>query len=149
MPGSAGVPQRKMTFFAPKSDNSSEQFRVPNVIALVGLPARGKTYISHKLYRYLNWIGIEAKAFKVGEYRRKACNLEEYDEYEFFSPNNARCQKIRDEVAQLAIDNMRKYLANKEGEVVDLDATRRTRDRRKLLMEFCKNLMRDPPFRVF
>ncbi|PIC55751.1 hypothetical protein B9Z55_000896 [Caenorhabditis nigoni] len=104
-------------------DNSSEQFRVPNVIALVGLPARGKTYISHKLYRYLNWIGIEAKAFKVGEYRRKACNLEEYDEYEFFSPNNARCQKIRDEVAQLAIDNMRKYLANKEGEVVDLDAT--------------------------
>lgn len=35
--------------------------RVPNVIALVGLPARGKTYISHKLCRYLNWIGIKTR----------------------------------------------------------------------------------------
>lgn len=45
----------------PFSDNSNEQVRVPNVIALVGLPARGKTYISHKLCRYLNWIGIKTK----------------------------------------------------------------------------------------
>lgn len=43
------------------SDSSREQVRVPNVIALVGLPARGKTYISHKLCRYLNWIGIKTK----------------------------------------------------------------------------------------
>ncbi|KAK6041739.1 hypothetical protein COOONC_20756, partial [Cooperia oncophora] len=34
-------------------DSSNDQVRVPNVIALVGLPARGKTYISHKLCRYL------------------------------------------------------------------------------------------------
>lgn len=27
----------------------------------VGLPARGKTYISKKLSRYLNWIGINTK----------------------------------------------------------------------------------------
>ena len=33
----------------------------PHVIALVGLPARGKTYISKKLSRYLNWIGINTK----------------------------------------------------------------------------------------
>lgn len=149
MPGPAGVPQRKMTYFVPKSDNSNEQVRVPNVIALVGLPARGKTYISHKLCRYLNWIGIKTKAFNVGEYRRKACNLEEEGENEFFSPNNARGQKIRDEVAQLAINDMGRYLDNKEGEVAILDATNTTRDRRKLLMEFCKNLMHDPPFRVF
>ncbi len=32
-----------------------------NVIALVGLPARGKTYISKKLSRYLNWIGINTR----------------------------------------------------------------------------------------
>jgi len=28
-------------------------------IILVGLPARGKTYISQKLARYLNWIGFK------------------------------------------------------------------------------------------
>jgi shikimate kinase len=31
------------------------------VIALVGLPARGKTYMGKKLSRYLNWIGINTK----------------------------------------------------------------------------------------
>jgi tRNA uridine 5-carbamoylmethylation protein Kti12 len=31
------------------------------VIVLVGLPARGKTYVAKKLGRYLNWIGIKTK----------------------------------------------------------------------------------------
>uniref|UniRef100_A0A8C1YP40 6-phosphofructo-2-kinase domain-containing protein n=1 Tax=Cyprinus carpio TaxID=7962 RepID=A0A8C1YP40_CYPCA len=33
----------------------------PTVIVLIGLPARGKTYISKKLTRYLNWIGVPTK----------------------------------------------------------------------------------------
>ncbi len=33
----------------------------PHIVALVGLPARGKTYISKKLNRYLNWIGVNTK----------------------------------------------------------------------------------------
>lgn len=36
----------------------------PTVIVMVGLPARGKTYISRKLTRYLNWIGIPTKGTK-------------------------------------------------------------------------------------
>ena len=39
----------------------SSSTSTPHVIALVGLPARGKTYISKKLSRYLNWIGINTK----------------------------------------------------------------------------------------
>lgn len=34
---------------------------LPHVIAMVGLPARGKTYIAKKLTRYLNWIGITTR----------------------------------------------------------------------------------------
>ncbi len=41
------------------------------VVVMVGLPARGKTFVSKKLVRYLNWIGIRSKVFNVGEYRRK------------------------------------------------------------------------------
>lgn len=33
----------------------------PTVIVMVGLPARGKTYMSRKLTRYLNWIGVPTK----------------------------------------------------------------------------------------
>uniref|UniRef100_A0A8C2SR86 6-phosphofructo-2-kinase domain-containing protein n=1 Tax=Coturnix japonica TaxID=93934 RepID=A0A8C2SR86_COTJA len=36
----------------------------PTMVILVGLPARGKTYISRKLTRYLNWIGMPTR----GEY---------------------------------------------------------------------------------
>ena len=36
----------------------------PCVIVMVGLPARGKTYMAKKLTRYLQWIGIDTK----GEY---------------------------------------------------------------------------------
>ena len=50
---------------------SSSSSSPPQVIALVGLPARGKTYISKKLSRYLNWIGINTK---VG---RKASVIDE------------------------------------------------------------------------
>jgi len=32
----------------------------PSVIVMVGLPARGKTYMA-KLTRYLNWIGIDTR----------------------------------------------------------------------------------------
>lgn len=32
------------------------------MIVMVGLPARGKTYISKKLTRYLNWIGVPTKS---------------------------------------------------------------------------------------
>ena len=42
-------------------DKSTSSTCTPHVIALVGLPARGKTYISKKLSRYLNWIGVNTK----------------------------------------------------------------------------------------
>jgi len=33
----------------------------PSVIVMVGLPARGKTYMAKKLTRYLNWLGIDTR----------------------------------------------------------------------------------------
>lgn len=33
----------------------------PTVVVMVGLPARGKTYMSKKLTRYLNWTGCPTK----------------------------------------------------------------------------------------
>lgn len=59
---------------------------VKQVICMVGLPARGKTYISRKLAGYLTWIGIKVEVFNVGEYRRKA--TKEYNHHDFFKSTN-------------------------------------------------------------
>ena len=42
------------------------------VIVMVGLPARGKSYITKKIARYLNWLQHDTKIFNVGERRRTA-----------------------------------------------------------------------------
>jgi predicted kinase len=101
---------------------------------MVGLPARGKTYISRKLARYLNWIGIKTKVFNVGEYRREA--VKSYNGKDFFDPNNKECVAIRRECTQRALEDMCAWLTN-EGEVGVFDATNTTRERRELIHEFC------------
>ena len=42
------------------------------VIVMVGLPARGKSYITKKMARYLNWLQHDTRIFNVGERRRVA-----------------------------------------------------------------------------
>lgn len=39
---------------------------------MVGLPARGKSYVTKKITRYLNWLQHDTKIFNVGERRREA-----------------------------------------------------------------------------
>jgi 6-phosphofructo-2-kinase len=42
------------------------------VIVMVGLPARGKSYITNKLQRYLSWQQHNTRIFNVGKRRRDA-----------------------------------------------------------------------------
>ncbi|KAJ1665679.1 6-phosphofructo-2-kinase [Coemansia sp. RSA 1646] len=50
------------------------------VVVMVGLPARGKSYIVKKLKRYLSWLGFQTKIFNVGDRRRLAGPIDDYDE---------------------------------------------------------------------
>lgn len=106
---------------------------LPHVIAMVGLPARGKTYISKKLTHYLNWIGIKTRVFNVGEYRRLA--TEAYKSHDFFRPDNMQAMAIRNKCALDALEDVCKWLET-EGEVAVYDATNTTKDRRKLIYNF-------------
>ncbi|KAH9518895.1 hypothetical protein Btru_008599 [Bulinus truncatus] len=92
--------------------------RAPTVIAMVGLPARGKTYISKKLTRYLNWIGVTTKVFNVGEYRR--AKTDKYRNHDFFRPENKEAQELRSHVAMLALEDAAKYLEEGGGEVAEV-----------------------------
>ncbi|XP_055947240.1 6-phosphofructo-2-kinase/fructose-2,6-bisphosphatase-like [Argiope bruennichi] len=112
-------------------DNRSH-CNLPHVIAMVGLPARGKTYIAKKLTHYLNWIGKVTRVFNVGEYRRQA--TEAYKNHSFFDPNNKEALAIRSKCALDALEDMCQWLEH-EGEVAVYDATNTTFERRKLIYD--------------
>jgi 6-phosphofructo-2-kinase len=42
---------------------------------MVGLPARGKSYVTKKIARYLNWLQHDTRIFNVGERRRIAAKV--------------------------------------------------------------------------
>ncbi|KAL0268490.1 UNVERIFIED_CONTAM: hypothetical protein PYX00_010415 [Menopon gallinae] len=102
----------------------------PHVIAMVGLPARGKTYISKKLSRYLNWIGINTKVFNLGEYRRHATSA--YKSHEFFRQDNMEAMAIRTQCCKEALKDVCNWLEN-GGEVAVFDATNSTMERRRMI----------------
>ncbi|KAB0394591.1 hypothetical protein E2I00_018358 [Balaenoptera physalus] len=103
---------------------------------MVGLPARGKTYISKKLTRYLNWIGVPTKVFNVGEYRREA--VKQYSSYNFFRPDNEEAMKVRKQCALAALRDVKSYLTKEGGQIAVFDATNTTRERRHMILHFAK-----------
>ncbi|OWR45391.1 6-phosphofructo-2-kinase/fructose-2,6-bisphosphatase 1 like protein [Danaus plexippus plexippus] len=111
---------------------------IPHVIAMVGLPARGKTYISKKLSRYLNWIGINTRVFNLGEYRRHATTA--YTSHEFFRADNKEAMAIRQQCALDALHDVCEWLV-KGGEVAVFDATNSTMERRRMIRDIVVHKM--------
>jgi hypothetical protein len=55
----------------PRADLTVHGYERRVMVVMVGLPARGKSYISKMLIRYLRWASCDAKIFNVGELRRR------------------------------------------------------------------------------
>lgn len=93
------------------------------VIVLVGLPARGKSFVARKLEAHMNWSGARCKIFNVGRYRRQAyAELQAKQENDqekhndgacsadFFDPNNTEASQLREHVAEVALRDMLNWL---------------------------------------
>lgn len=88
------------------------------VIVLVGLPARGKSFISRKLHTFLNWGEHKCKIFNVGRYRRQAVEGDQPQQNSnnnqcdasFFDSKNEEAAKLRERVAELALRDMLRWL---------------------------------------
>ncbi|NXX94474.1 F262 bisphosphatase, partial [Centropus bengalensis] len=87
----------------------------PTLIVMIGLPARGKTYVSKKLTRYLNWIGVPTKVFNLGVYRRQA--VKAYKSYDFFRHDNKEAMEIRKRCALVALEDVKAYLLEECGQI--------------------------------
>jgi broad specificity phosphatase PhoE/predicted kinase len=99
---------------------------------MVGLPARGKTFIARKVARYLSWLGHKTRVFNVGAYRRE--RLGSHQRHSFFDPGNLAGNAARLEVALAALDDSLAWIGS-AGEIAIYDATNSTRDRRSLVKQ--------------
>lgn len=129
------------------------------VIVMVGLPARGKSYVTKKLCRYMNWLQHDTKIFNVGNRRRKVagCPLdsaahgccsdlagatpaisEKGHEAGFFDPENLQASRLREQVAMETLDELLDYLLNEDGSIAIFDATNSTIQRRRLIVNMVR-----------
>ncbi|KHN77999.1 putative 6-phosphofructo-2-kinase/fructose-2,6-bisphosphatase [Toxocara canis] len=102
-------------------EGPTDPVHLPNVIVMVGLPARGKTYISRKLCRYLKWIGFNTNVFNVGDYRRDmASDAAHGASASFFAPENQKALLVREESARRAMNDVGEFLESAAGNVADV-----------------------------
>ena len=110
---------------------------------MVGLPARGKTFIARKVARYLSWLGYETRVYNVGAYRRS--RLGSHHRHSFFDPRNEAANTARTQVALAALDDMLAFLRG-GGDVGIYDATNNTRERRDFVRARCAAEGLEPVF---
>jgi broad specificity phosphatase PhoE/predicted kinase len=104
------------------------------VLVMVGLPARGKTFVARKLHRYLSWLGYRTLGVNVGDYRRARAGAKQPANY--FASDNAATREARMGFAMAALEDLLGWFAT-GGEVGIYDATNTERDRRDVIRARC------------
>lgn len=106
-----------------------------HVLVLVGLPARGKTFVARKIARYLSWLGYRTRTFNVGEYRRAMAGAKQ--PASFFDPDDPTHRELRERIAMQALDDLLGWLGE-GGDVGIYDATNTERSRRRAIVTRCE-----------
>lgn len=106
------------------------------LLCMVGLPARGKSYIVKMLTRYLTWSGFPVKAFNAGNLRRHMGQAGA--SADFFDKNNKEMSALRERIASQCMEEAIGWLEEQQGVCVAIfDATNTTRVRRHKIVERC------------
>lgn len=103
-------------------------------LVMVGLPARGKSFISHKLERFLLWKGLSTRMFNVGTYRRQGTDPEQSGRSDFFDQNNTTALAAREAAASAALKDMLLFL-DSGGQFAIFDATNSVVSRRAHIID--------------
>ncbi|KAL7418435.1 Fructose-2,6-bisphosphatase [Cryptotrichosporon argae] len=111
------------------------------VVAMVGLPARGKSYLSNKLMRYLRWLEYKVEVFNVGQLRRSKARSAAAESgkktdhsAQYFSDANPDAKASREQLAEESLESLIAWL-KKDGNVGIMDATNSTVERRNKIRE--------------
>ena len=103
-------------------------------VVMVGLPARGKTFVARKIQGYLSWLGYRTLWVNVGDYRRARAGAKQPAAY--FAPDNTATRGQREGFAMAALNDLLDWF-KKGGEVGIYDATNAERSRRDIIREAC------------
>jgi hypothetical protein len=86
--------------------------------------------------RYLAWVGIPARVFNVGSYRRHQGTPQ--PPAKFFDRHNEEGEKMRRAAAEGAMDDMLRWFEEENGVVSIFDATNSTKERRLWIYKTCQ-----------
>ncbi len=104
------------------------------VLAMVGLPARGKSTMARKIAQAFQTDGLRVRVFNNGELRRRLTGPET-SHPDFFSPTNLQGVKLREKLALINLELAKNYLQD-SGDVAIVDAANVTKSRRQIIQEF-------------
>lgn len=115
--------------------NSQEKL----VLCFVGLPARGKSYQSRKLAKFLTWLGYSTRIFSVGFYRRSLLgpNLDN----KHFDEENENAFSLREKVAKIAVKEMVDFL-EQGGQIGIIDGTNINSSKRRRMEQYVSEEMK-------
>ena len=103
------------------------------VLGMVGLPARGKTYIAQKLSRYLNWCSYLCQVFNIGVYRRRLFGA--HLSADWFDAANEEGFRQRNQCAVEALNDMFLFFKG-GGQAAVFDGTNTTQERREMVRSY-------------
>ncbi|CAJ1454351.1 unnamed protein product [Effrenium voratum] len=108
------------------------------VLVLVGLPARGKSFISGAVLRHLKLLGVRVRSFNAGDLRRDSGKAG--IEANFFSAANEAAKQERERLAMLCCERLLAWIRSAPpgtSSIGILDATNTTIARRQKVLETC------------
>lgn len=114
------------------------------MLCMVGLPARGKSYITKMLRRYLQWLGFPVKAINAGELRRQKGMAGA--PADFFTGDKKAVQ-VREDIANQCMEMAFEWLSSQEAVCIAIfDATNTTKKRRQVIVNGCQERGFTPVF---
>lgn len=136
------------TWIGPQPNYATKSDKI--VCVMVGLPARGKSYISKRLAQYIQFFyGAPTKVFNVGDYRRIEAQGS-FQSADFFDVNNEAAMLLRRRASEAALADLCAWMAQIAPHRLDkgdlflsgdfgclaiFDATNSTRERRAWIVE--------------
>mmetsp|Transcript_19768 Transcript_19768/g.55740 ORF Transcript_19768/g.55740 Transcript_19768/m.55740 type:complete len:533 (+) Transcript_19768:49-1647(+) len=109
------------------------------LLCMVGLPARGKSYIVAMLTRYLRWTGFPVKTFNAGSLRRQE-GMAGADA-NFFRTDDEAVATRREQLASRCMEEAISWLASQNDvSVAIFDATNTTKKRRRAIADACRKI---------